>query len=87
MTNDEEIKGDLAQWREAFAQRMDKFEKNLDENTAVTQRVDDNTRELVEILSSWKAAMKVMDFLAKLAKPIAAFLALLTAWWAWKSQK
>lgn len=82
-----EQSNDLDLWRKAFAIRMDKFEHALDENTATTQRVDKNTSELVSILNSWKGAMAVIEFLSKLAKPLAAVLGLLTAWWAWKSQK
>lgn len=81
------LAADLEVWRNGMSQRMEKFERALAENTATTQRVDENTSELVSILNSWKGAMVVFEFLGKIAKPVAAVLGLLTALWAWRSQK
>jgi hypothetical protein len=74
-------------WRRAIVLRMDKLEEKLAQNTEATQRVDTSTRELVDILTSWKGAMKVIEFLGKLAKPLAAMVALAAAVLTWKWQK
>lgn len=90
MTADEnEAKGladDLHVWRNAFAARMDAFDQRLAENTQSTKRVEDNTRELVDILKSWKGAMEVFEFLGKLAKPLAAIGLAFGAWFTWKGR-
>jgi hypothetical protein len=90
-TETKEVAADLAEdldaWRSGFARRMDTFEAKLNTNTEATTRIERNTGELVDILQSWKGAMKVIDFLGKLAKPLTAALGLLTAWWAWKGGK
>lgn len=90
----EGVAADLAEeldtWRRAFATRLDKFEQALAVNTETTDRVDKNTRELVSILQSWKGAMKVMDFLGKLAKPVGYVLGLVTSavglWFAFRAK-
>lgn len=78
---------DLELWRKAFAVRMDKFERRLDENTEVTKRVDTNTTELVDIMNSWKGAIKVLEFLGKLAKPLAAITTFFAVWFAFWPRK
>jgi hypothetical protein len=74
-------------WREAIGRRMDGFESRLDENTATTNRVEANTRELIEAFKSWQGAVKVLDFLGRVAKPLLAVGALLAAIFAWKVDK
>lgn len=92
MTPEETLDADL--WRQALTKRsealetrMEAFETQLSENTAATKRVDESTRELVDILNSWKGAMKVMDFLARFAKPLGAIATLGGAWAAWRTQR
>lgn len=78
---------DAELWRRSFALRMDAFENKLEENTESTQRVEDSTKELVAILNSWKGAIQVLEFLGKIAKPVAAIAAVMGAIFAWRSQK
>lgn len=78
---------DLELWRRALAIRMDKMEERIEACTEATERVDRNTSELVSILSSWKGAMAVLDFMGKVAKPLAAIGAVLGAWFTWRAQK
>lgn len=84
---DDQLAAELDLYRTALAIRIDKLEEGLLANTEATERVDRNTAELVLILNSWKGAMVVIDFLGKLAKPLAAIGAALGAWFAWRSQK
>lgn len=77
----------LAKRSDALEHRMETFEAKQAENTETIQRVDTNTRELVDILNSWKGAMKVMEFLAKFAKPLGVLASIGAAWAAWRSQK
>lgn len=52
---------------------------DLQDNTAATKAVADNTRELVELFQSFKGAIKVLNWLGKLAKPMAYIVGLFTA--------
>lgn len=78
---------DLEAYRVALDGRVDELERKLAENTAATKRVEDNTREVVDILQSWKGAMKVIEFLGKLAKPVGVLTTMVAAYAAWRSQK
>lgn len=78
---------DAELWRQTFAMRMDAFERNLEENTEATQRVEDSTRELVSIITSWKGAMNVFEFVGKIAKPLTAIVAFCGAVYAWWQHK
>lgn len=84
---DDSLAAELNLYRTALALRIDRLEEGLQANTDATERVDRNTTELVGILNSWKGAMKVLDFLGKLAKPLAAIAALFGAWFTWRAQK
>lgn len=79
-------------------ERMTRIEDNattlredMAENTKATKLVADNTAELVEIFESFKGAIKVLNWLGKLAKPMAyiasLFTALMGAWVAWRGIK
>lgn len=85
--NEQQTAEELDLWRRALALRMDKLEERLEANTEATERIDRHTSELVSILSSWKGAMAVLDFLGKVAKPLAAIGAVLGAWFTWRAQK
>ena len=80
-------KDELQIWREDQARRIDELERRLDKNTESINRVEANTKEVVEILQSWKGAMNVLEFLGKLAKPLGALTAIVAAYTAWKTQK
>lgn len=67
-------------------ERMTRIEDNaatlraeLADNTKATRAVADNTAELVELFQSFKGAIKVLNWLGKLAKPMAYIVGLGTA--------
>lgn len=79
-------------------ERMTRIEDNaadlrdeLAENTRATRAVAGNTAELVELFQSFKGAIKVLNWLGKLAKPMAYIVGLGTAmlgfWAALKGHK
>lgn len=65
--------------------------KATQENTKATQEVSKNTADLVELIKALKGMFKVLDWLGRMAKPIASILALGTAalalWAAFKGHK
>ena len=79
MMNTTESPEDQGLWRKEIVARMDSFEDKLDGNTNATQRIEASTTELLEVLNSWKGAMRVLDVLGKVAKPITAISALVAA--------
>lgn len=65
--------------------RVGMLETGLAENTAATKRIESNTSEIIDLFDSFKGAMKVLEGIGKLAKPmsyIAAFAASVAAVWA-----
>lgn len=69
--------------------RMGRIEEDLAANTAATQQTAANTAELVDLFNSFKGAIRVFEYIGRLAKPLgyiagaaASFAAL---WAAWKS--
>lgn len=56
--------------------RLDRLEDALTENTRLTQKVVTQTAELIEFFDAMKGAFKVLNWLGKLAKPMAAIAAL-----------
>ena len=50
--------------------RMTRIERDLAANTAATRETADNTSELVDIFKAFKGAMKVLEYVGKLAKPL-----------------
>lgn len=58
--------------------RMQGIRDDLDINTAATQRVEANTAALVDLLNNAQGAFRVLEMLAKLAKPLGA-IAIATA--------
>ncbi len=61
------------------------LETGLAENTAATKRIESNTSEIIDLFDSFKGAMKVLEGIGKLAKPmsyIAALAASVAAVWA-----
>lgn len=43
----------------------------LAENTATINQIKLNTADMLEVFESWKGAMKAIDMIARLAKPLA----------------
>ena len=57
----------------------------LAENAATIQEIKTDTADMLEVFESWKGAMRVMEMLGKLAKPlgyIVGFGASVAAFWA-----
>ena len=57
----------------------------LAENTATIQEIKTDTAEMLTVFESWKGAMRVMEMIGKLAKPlgyIVGFGASVAAFWA-----
>ena len=50
--------------------RMQTMADGLEENTRATQAIKADTEELVDLLHSVKGALKVLDMLARLARPL-----------------
>lgn len=69
--------------------RFGRIEKELQVNTEATRRIEANTSDLVEFFQAAQGAFKVLNWIARLAKPvgyIAGALASVAALWAaWKS--
>ena len=61
----------------------------LAENTATIQEIKTDTAEMLAVFKSWQGAMKVMDMIGSLAKPLGYIAALIAAvvgiWTAMKS--
>ena len=51
-------------------ERMQTMADGLAENTTATQAIKADTEELVDLLHSVKGALKVLDMLARLARPL-----------------
>lgn len=75
--------------------RMTRIEDNVAEvrdelsrNTEATERLERNTKEIVEFFEAIKGALKVLNWLARLARPLgylaSAGAAVLGLWAAWK---
>ena len=56
--------------------RLDRLEDELTKNTQLTQKVVTQTAEPIEFFAAMKGAFKVLNWLGKLAKPMAAIAAL-----------
>lgn len=66
---------------EAGTKKMDKLGIEIAENTASTKRIEADTSELVAMLKAAKGAIKVLNFIGSLAKPMAAIISLAVAIW------
>ncbi len=60
---------------------MKHLRTELAENTTATKQVQADTGELVSLLNSFKGAMKVLDILGKLAKPLGYIAMTCSAFW------
>lgn len=54
-------------------------EELLAANTAATNQINANTKELVEAFESWKGAMQVLEWIGRIAKPVAAIIGVVSA--------
>lgn len=72
-------------------QRMTRIEGSISENTQLTQQLATSTAEIVEFFAAMKGALKVLNWIGKLARPLSAIAALaaatLAAWAAMKGHK
>lgn len=55
------------------------LEEATEKNTQAIERMSSETSELLEMFKSFKGAFRVLEYVGKLAKPIAAILGLLAA--------
>lgn len=79
--NEDKIDSGIGELRD----RMGKVETDLQENTATTKRIEAKLGKFIEFLDNLEGAMKVMDVIAKGAKPIAwvtGIAAAIAGWWA-----
>ncbi|MGB3069393.1 MAG: hypothetical protein WBC18_12635 [Ottowia sp.] len=56
--------------------RFDKLEEQIKTNTELTKKSCEDTGEMLEFLRAMKGAFKVLNWIGKLAKPLAAIVAL-----------
>lgn len=70
-------------------ERMDTLEIAVNDNTTLTQTVKDDTAEIVEAFKSLTGAIKTLDAIGKIAKPLASVISLAGAvvagWFTWKN--
>lgn len=71
------------EWRSNVDQRLDDgadtmrgLRKDIAANTAMTKGIQEDTSELVDLLRSFKGALKVLDALGRLARPLGYIVAL-----------
>jgi hypothetical protein len=60
------------------------FLHQLRENTEATKRIEANTAEMLQVFESFKAAVRVLNWIGKLAKPLGYIIGLcaaLTGFW------
>lgn len=81
------IEGDVGDVRADLAA----VRKDLEANTKATQELSKSTSDLVEFIQAMRGLFKVLDWVGRLAKPIASILALgsaaLALWAAFKGHK
>lgn len=58
---------------------MTRIEDGLAANTAATEAIRDSTAELVEVFRAMQGALKVLDWLGRLARPMSYIVALAAA--------
>lgn len=84
-------------WRETFVRQLEaltehasEMDARIVENTKVTKAIADSTKELVDIMNSFRGAMSAMDIIGKFLKPFAFIssisLATITAWFTFKGK-
>lgn len=63
------------------SETMQSLADGLAENTAATKRTESNTAELVSMFLAWKGALKVLDMIGSLAKPMGYIVMCASAIW------
>jgi len=63
----------------AMESRLSAIEGNLKANTEATTRIERNTAAMVEWSHAFEGALKVLEGIARLAKPIGVIVAVFTA--------
>lgn len=59
--------------------RMNRIEGDLSENTRLTQQLATNTADIVEFFDAMKGALKVLNWIGKLARPLGAIATLVAS--------
>lgn len=72
---------DIRQRLRDGAVRMKRIEAELAVVTTATESIKSDTSELLEVLEAMKGAFKVLDWLGRFARPVAAIVALAAALW------
>lgn len=65
--------------RKATDEQLHALHTDLKTNTDATQRVEQNTSGMVEMMESWQGAMRVLGYIGRMAKPAAYIVGLGTA--------
>jgi hypothetical protein len=69
-------------WRDGYRQheeRLTELETKIDANSAATERVEQSTRGIVETMASWNGAMKTIEGIGKVLRPLTWIIAFCTA--------
>ena len=51
-------------------ERMDKMDAEIQRNTKLTESIDGNTKDLINLFNSWAGAFRVLEQIGRLAKPV-----------------
>ena len=70
---------DIKQQLGEGAARMTRIEDGLAANTAATEAIQASTAELVRVFQTMQSALKVLDWLGRLARPMSYIVALAAA--------
>lgn len=68
--------GTLRERLDAGDERMTRIEGGLEANTRLTQQLASNTAEIVEFFDAMRGAFRVLNWIGKLARPLAAIATL-----------
>lgn len=77
---------ELAQDVTAVKLEQIEYVKLLKENTDTTVKMKETVDQMYEVFESWQGAMRVLDWIGRVAKPVTAIVGLVTAFVvAWKT--
>lgn len=82
--SEQEVNSGLGELRERVGNleaASTQLKKDLADNTAVTKRIDENTKGLVDALANLEGFTKVINAVAKFTKPILAFATVVAGLW------
>lgn len=63
----------------ALQDRVSAVEDAVAENTKLTEGIDTDTKEILSVFRSWQGAMKALEMIGTLAKPLGYIVALFAA--------